>query len=119
MPSINKKIDKYMKSIISEFDKGIEEIDKKVESMKSKFADADLFDTFKDDDGNVFYSLNDLEEYNDTLDEYSELLDELRQKGVPDTLITEIANMNLDDAIGFMQQLNQLDDEDFTEYLMQ
>ena len=116
-PTILKELSNFLNTIKSKYEKGVAEIDKQVSTMSNKLAETDLFTTIKDDDGVTTYQLNNFEDYIVLLEEYADLLDGLKAKGVDEDLLAEISDMNIEDAVGYMQQLTNLNDEDFNTYI--
>lgn len=62
------------------------------------------------------YQIADLNKQMEQMQHYGEVLSEL-QKRVPQSLFSEIAGMNLEDAVGYGEQLLALSDEDFEAYV--
>lgn len=89
-----------------------EEAIKARDEFEKKLSDfGDLYT--KEDD---LYQLEDLNRQMEQMQHYGEVLSEL-QKRVPQSLFSEIAGMNLEDAVGYGEQLLALSDEDFEAYV--
>ncbi len=89
-----------------------EEAIKARDEFEKKLSDfGDLY--IKDEDR---YQLEDLNRQMEQMQHYGEVLSEL-QKRVPQSLFSEIAGMNLEDAVGYGEQLLALSDEDFEAYV--
>lgn len=89
-----------------------EEAIKARDEFEKKLSDfGDLY--IKDEDR---YQIADLNKQMEQMQHYGEVLSEL-QKRVPQSLFSEIAGMNLEDAVGYGEQLLALSDEDFEAYV--
>lgn len=89
-----------------------EEAIKARDEFEKKLSDfGDLY--IKDEDR---YQLEDLNRQMEQMQHYGEVLSELQQR-VPQSLFSEIAGMNLEDAVGYGEQLLALSDEDFEAYV--
>lgn len=89
-----------------------EEAIKARDEFEKKLSDfGDLY--IKDEDR---YQIADLNRQMEQMQHYGEVLSEL-QKRVPQSLFSEIAGMNLEDAVGYGEQLLALSDEDFEAYV--
>lgn len=89
-----------------------EEAIKARDEFEKKLSDfGDLY--IKDEDR---YQIADLNKQMEQMQHYGEVLSEL-QKRVPQSLFSEIAGMNLEDAVGYGEQLLALSDEDFDAYV--
>lgn len=89
-----------------------EEAIKARDEFEKKLSDfGDLY--IKDEDR---YQIADLNKQMEQMQHYGEVLSELQQR-VPQSLFSEIAGMNLEDAVGYGEQLLALSDEDFEAYV--
>ena len=89
-----------------------EEAIKARDEFEKKLSDfGDLY--IKDEDR---YQIADLNKQMEQMQHYGEVLSELQQR-VPQSLFGEIAGMNLEDAVGYGEQLLALSDEDFEAYV--
>lgn len=89
-----------------------EEAIKARDEFEKKLSDfGDLY--IKDEDR---YQIADLNRQMEQMQHYGEVLSELQQR-VPQSLFSEIAGMNLEDAVGYGEQLLALSDEDFEAYV--
>ena len=77
---------------------------------------ADQFTTVQSDSGS-FLELSDLQSDIDAIDRYGEALEQLKQRGVSDTLMTEIIGMDVDDATAYTEKLLAMTDEQYSEYM--
>lgn len=94
-----------------------EELDKQIETMSDKLKDyGELFDTVTVGDVDVF-ALNDIEDDIKQMERYGEMLNELRGRGITNGLMDEITNMNVDDAVGYMDELLKLSETKLDEYV--
>lgn len=91
------------------------------QSMQSRLADyGDLFKTvslsYSDGSSGEYYRLGDLEAQIDALREYRQVLDDLRGRGLSDSLMSEVTNLGLDDAVKYGRELLQKSDKEWAEY---
>ncbi len=103
--------------IKQEYEDAVDDIVDKQEKMSEKLSDFELFDTEEDEEGNIQYKIENLEDYISKLDEYSEIMEKLKNKNISEDLMAEIANMDIDDAIGYADKLLKMSDEDFENYI--
>lgn len=89
----------------------------KQDSMAEKLKSyGDLFTTVQSESGS-FLELSDLQSDIDAIGRYGEALEQLKQRGVSDTLMTEIIGMDVDDATAYTEKLLAMTDEQYSEYM--
>ena len=94
-----------------------EELDKHIETMSGKLQEyGDLFETERVEDVEIF-KLTNLEDDIAQIEKYGELLEELKTRGVSDGLMSEITNMNIDDAVKYMGELTEMSETKLDEYV--
>lgn len=100
-----------------EYQNALEEIESSQKTMADKLKDyGDLFETVKTETGE-FLKLEDLEKDISTIRRYGGALGELKQRGIPDTLMSEIVDMDVDDSIAYAEKLLSMTDEKYEEYM--
>lgn len=104
-------------NIVNEYSSAVQEVEGLQDNMNSKLADyGSLFTTKEDEDGNIQYTINGLQQYINTIDKYADTMEELKQRGLSEGLLSEMSEMNVDDAIGYGEKLLAMDDETFNNY---
>lgn len=99
-----------------------EQLDALQEQWEEAIKARDEFEKKLSDFGNLYikdedrYQIADLNKQMEQMQHYGEVLSELQQR-VPQSLFGEIAGMNLEDAVGYGEQLLALSDEDFEAYV--
>lgn len=108
-------VDDSVASITEAFETAYDEIISKQEDMMEKLSDTgDLF-SVDDDTGKV--SLLDFEENIKAIEAYDEALTALQDAGIPEGLMDEILDMDMDDATIFAEELLSLSDEKFEAFV--
>ena len=101
----------------SEYEQALSDLQSKQDSMAEKLKSyGDLFTTVQSESGS-FLELSDLQSDIDAIDRYGEALEQLKQRGVSDTLMTEIIGMDVDDATAYTEKLFAMTDEQYSEYM--
>ena len=100
-----------------EYEDAVDDIISKQEKMSDKLSNFDLFDTEEDENGNIQYKIENIENYITKLDEYSEVMENLKDKNISEELLSEVAGMDIDDAIGYASKLLEMTDDDFEKYI--
>ena len=101
----------------SEYEQALSDLQSKQDSMVEKLKSyGDLFTTVQSESGS-FLELSDLQSDIDAIDRYGEALEQLKQRGVSDTLMTEIIGMDVDDATAYTEKLLAMTDEQYSEYM--
>ena len=91
---------------------------RKQDSLQSKLADyGDLFERVKTEEGKELFQLGDLKDDIKQLEKYGDALDKLKEKGISDSLMGEIAGMGVQDAIDYMNKLISMSDTKFDQYV--
>lgn len=108
-------VDDSVADITAAFETAYDEIISKQEDMMEKLSDTgDLF-SVDDDTGKV--SLLDFEENIKAIEAYDEALTALQDAGIPEGLMDEILDMDMDDATIFAEELLSLSDEKFEAFV--
>ena len=90
----------------------------KRDSLQSKLADyGELFERVKTEDGKELFQLGDLKDDIKQLEKYGEALEQLKEKGISDSLMSEIAGMGVGDALDYMNKLLSMSDTKLDEYV--
>ena len=102
-----------------EYESAIQEIEKSQESMADKLKDiGSLFETIKDDEtGEELIEIGDLQDDIDMINAYGDALERLEARGVSGSLMDEITNLNVDDAIAYTDQLLNMTDDQYEKYM--
>lgn len=99
-------------------DKIADTLTQKRDSLQSKLADyGDLFERVKTEDGKELFQLGDLKDDIKQLEKYGDALEQLKEKGISDSLMGEIAGMGVQDAIDYMNKLISMSDTKFDQYV--
>ena len=99
-------------------DKIADTLTQKRDSLQSKLADyGDLFERVKTEDGKELFQLGDLKDDIKQLEKYGDALEQLKEKGISDSLMSEIAGMGVQDALDYMNKLISMSDTKFDQYV--
>lgn len=99
-------------------DKIADTLTQKRDSLQSKLADyGELFERVKTEDGKELFQLGDLKDDIKQLEKYGDALEQLKEKGISDSLMGEIAGMGVQDAIDYMNKLISMSDTKLDEYV--
>lgn len=99
-------------------DKIADTLTQKRDSLQSKLADyGELFERVKTEDGKELFQLGDLKDDIKQLEKYGDALEQLKEKGISDSLMGEIAGMGVQDAIDYMNKLLSMSDTKLDEYV--
>lgn len=99
-------------------DKIADTLTQKRDSLQSKLADyGDLFERVKTEEGKELFQLGDLEDDIKQLEKYGDALEQLKEKGISDSLMGEIAGMDVRDALDYMNKLLSMSDTKLDEYV--
>lgn len=71
----------------------------------------------KTEDGKELFQLGDLKDDIKQLEKYGEALEQLKEKGISDSLMSEIAGMGVGDALDYMNKLLSMSDTKLDEYV--
>lgn len=102
-----------------EYESALQEIEQSQQSMADKLMDyGELFETITDEETGVsFIELGDLEEEINAIERYGDALEQLKSRGVPEGLLDEVVNLNVDDAIAYTDQLLNMTDDQYEKYM--
>ena len=99
-------------------DKIADTLTQKRDSLQSKLADyGELFERVKTEDGKELFQLGNLRDDIKQLEKYGDALDKLKEKGISDSLMSEIAGMGVGDALDYMNKLLSMSDTKLDEYV--
>ena len=108
---------KFWEDLKKDFDKQIQDIEKKEESLANKIAGyGDLFTKVQTEAGEML-KINNLDEDIRKIEEYGDALNKLQDKGVSKEFLSEITSLNIDDATAYMDELLKMTDKDFDTYM--
>lgn len=111
--SAKEVIDTKVSALTETFQNAYDDIANLQDNMGNKLASyGDLFD--RDDDGNVV--LSSIEDNIEALEKYDAALSALKDKGVSEDFMAEIADMSVPDATEFAEKLLSLTDDQFETY---
>lgn len=113
LEEFKEKYEETIEDITGEYKDAVEDVLKEQESLQSKLAD--FGDLFKETDEG--FELTNLQDSIDMIDDYSEALDKIKAKGIPDTLMSEIMDMDIDEATSYINELLKMSDDDYDKYL--
>lgn len=102
-----------------EYESALQEIEQSQQSMADKLMSyGELFGTITDEEtGASFIELGDLEEEINAIERYGNALEELKSRGIPEGLLDEVVNLNVDDAIAYTDQLLNMTDDQYEKYM--
>lgn len=102
-----------------EYESALQEIEQSQQSMADKLMSyGELFGTITDEEtGASFIELGDLEEEINAIERYGDALEQLKSRGVPEGLLDEVVNLNIDDAITYTDQLLNMTDDQYEKYM--
>lgn len=107
-----------LKQFQQKYEAALDTIERKQDSLQSKLADyGDLFERVKTEEGKELFQLGDLKDDIKQLEKYGDALDKLKEKGISDSLMGEIAGMGVQDAIDYMNKLISMSDTKFDQYV--
>ena len=106
-----------VKEFRTEYEKALQDIEKSQETMANKLKSyGDLFKTVKEETG-FFIELGDLQKDIDAINQYGNALEQLKNRGVSDSLLDEIAGLSVDDALAYTDQLLNMTEEQYENYM--
>lgn len=107
-----------LKQFQQKYEAALDTIERKQDSLQSKLADyGELFERVKTEDGKELFQLGNLKDDIKQLEKYGDALDKLKEKGISDSLMSEIAGMGVQDAIDYMNKLISMSDTKFDQYV--
>lgn len=94
-------------------------IEQKESSLSDKLFDyGELFTRVQDENSEKeIFKLTDLDESIKKIQQYNEQIEKLKEKGLSSGLLSEIADMNIEDALDFTEKLDGLEVGKFEEYV--
>lgn len=94
-------------------------IEQKESSLSDKLFDyGELFTRVQDENSEKeIFKLTDLDESIKKIQQYNEQIEKLKEKGLSGGLLSEIADMNIEDALDFTEKLDRLEVGKFEEYV--
>lgn len=94
-------------------------IEQKESGLSDKLFDyGELFTRVQDENSEKeIFKLTDLDESIKKIQQYNEQIEKLKEKGLSGGLLSEIADMNIDDALDFTKKLDSLEVGKFEEYV--
>ena len=99
-------------------DKIADTLTQKRDSLQSKLADyGELFERVKTEDGKELFQLGNLKDDIKQLEKYGDAIEKLKEKGISDSLMSEIAGMGVGDALDYMNKLLSMSDTKLDEYV--
>lgn len=107
-----------VKEFRSEYESAMQQIEQSQESMANKLRDyGDLFESVKTESGESIIEIGDLQADIDAINAYGDALERLQARGVSGSLMDEITNLNVDDAIAYTDQLLNMTDDQYEKYM--
>ena len=107
-----------LKQFQQKYEAALDTIERKQDSLQSKLADyGELFERVKTEDGKELFQLGDLKDDIKQLEKYGDALEQLKEKGISDSLMSEIAGMGVQDALDYMNKLISMSDTKFDQYV--
>lgn len=107
-----------LKQFQQKYEAALDTIERKQDSLQSKLADyGELFERVKTEDGKELLQLGDLKDDIKQLEKYGDALEQLKEKGISDSLMGEIAGMGVQDALDYMNKLISMSDTKLDEYV--
>ena len=107
-----------LKQFQQKYEAALDTIERKQDSLQSKLADyGELFERVKTEDGKELFQLGNLKDDIKQLEKYGDALEQLKEKGISDSLMGEIAGMGVQDAIDYMNKLLSMSDTKLDEYV--
>ena len=107
-----------LKQCQQKYEAALDTSERKQDSLQSKLADyGDLFERVKTEEGKELFQLGDLKDDIKQLEKYGDALDKLKEKGISDSLMGEIAGMGVQDALDYMNKLISMSDTKFDQYV--
>lgn len=99
------------------YEDALSEIEDAQESMSDKLKDyGELFETVKTETSE-YLELGDLEDDIAIIERYGDALEQLKERGISDTLMSEILGMDVDDAIAYTEKLLGMTDDQYDNYM--
>mgnify|MGYP003302822629 CR=1 FL=1 len=117
-----KKVAEANAKMQEELERANKEALEKVEQAKTAMSDklqeyGDLFTVEDKGDGVQIVNLTNLEDEIEKIEAYGNALEELKSRGATEGLLSEITDMNVDDAMMYMEELLDMSAARFDEYI--
>lgn len=107
-----------LKQFQQKYEAALDTIERKQDSLQSKLADyGELFERVKTEDGKELFQLGNLKDDIKQLEKYGDAIEKLKEKGISDSLMSEIAGMGVQDALDYMNELLSMSDTKLDEYV--
>lgn len=107
-----------LKQFQQKYEAALDTIERKQDSLQSKLADyGELFERVKTEDGKELFQLGNLKDDIKQLEKYGDAIEKLKEKGISDSLMSEIAGMGVGDALDYMDKLLSMSDTKLDEYV--
>lgn len=107
-----------LKQFQQKYEAALDTVERKQDSLQSKLADyGELFERVKTEDGKELFQLGNLKDDIKQLEKYGDALDKLKEKGISDSLMSEISGMGVGDALDYMNKLLSMSDTKLDEYV--
>lgn len=103
---------KSLEAIKSEYEKALSDVEKTRDDMATKLGDVDLY-TEEDD----FFRLTDLQKSIDAINKYGDTIQALKDRGIADSLLSEVLGLDQEKAVQYAQKLLAMGDEQYNAYM--
>lgn len=114
--SLNNQLE-AVQSFKSEFQSAMSEIEQSQSSLADKIKDyGTLFETVETEKGDLL-EISDLQSQIDLINEYGNALEKLKDRGISDSLMGEITELNIDEALSYTDKLLRMSSDQFDNYI--
>lgn len=114
--SLNNQLE-AVQSFKSEYQSAMSEIEQSQSSLADKIKDyGTLFETVETEKGDLL-EISDLQSQIDLINEYGNALEKLKDRGISDSLMGEITELNIDEALSYTDKLLQMSSDQFDNYI--
>lgn len=104
-------------SALNDIERAQSDLENKIEHYADKISSyGELFQIVRDETG-AFLELGDLQEDIDAINAYGDALESLRERGVSDSLLSEIQGLDIGEATEYINQLMEMTDQDYQKYM--
>ena len=100
-----------------EYEEALDEIEAKEDTLADKMKNYGTLFSKVEVEGDTIFEIADIKEDIDAINSYGEALDKLKEKEIPNTLMREILDMNVEDAITYTNELLKKTDEEYAYYI--
>ena len=115
--SLNNQL-KIVQNFRKEYEKAVEDIGKSQDNMANKLMSfGELFERTQNQLGRDIFKLTDLEKEINAIENYGDALSSLKDRGVSQSLLSEITGMNIEDATDYTRALLQKTEEEYDKYM--